>query len=112
MKTSLHEITLEEFSLYCISYEILPGQKLCFCCKNSICWVKKENENVDTEHENENKVIEIDGISHEIANYNVNQSLQILECSSLKVLQSDIEHYQLVKGRSRMLQQSFKMLYP
>ena len=27
VKTSLHEITLEEFRLYCIPYEILPGQK-------------------------------------------------------------------------------------
>ena len=28
VKTSLHEIPLEEFRLFCITYKILPGQKL------------------------------------------------------------------------------------
>ena len=46
-KTSLHEITLEEFRLYCIPYEVLLGQKLCFSCKSKVFFEKKENENVD-----------------------------------------------------------------
>ena len=29
VKTSLHEICLEEFRLYCVPYDILPWQKLC-----------------------------------------------------------------------------------
>ena len=89
MKTSLHEITLEVFRLYCIPYEILQRQKLCFHCKNKVFVEKRENENVDTEHENENEVMETDEISHETANDTVNQSLEMLECSPLKVLQSD-----------------------
>ena len=89
VKTSLHEITLEEFKLCCIPYKILPGQKLCICCKNKVFVEKKANENVDIEHENENEVMETDEISHEIANHIVNQSLQILECSPLKVFRSE-----------------------
>ena len=50
---------------------------------------KKENENVDIEHENENEVMETDEILHETVNDAVNQSLEFLECSSLKVLESD-----------------------
>ena len=67
VRTSLHEITSEEFRLYCIPYEILPGQKLCFHCKNKVLVEKKENENVDIEHENENEVMKTDEISHETA---------------------------------------------
>ena len=48
--------------------------------------------------------METDEISHETGNYTINQSLELLECSPLKVF-DQIEHYQLVKGRSRMLQQ-------
>ena len=106
VKASLHEITLEELMLYCIPCEILPGQKLCFRCKNKVFVEKKENENVDVEHEKENEVIETDEISHETTNDIVNKSLEMLECFPLKVLQSDR------KERSRMLQQSLKMLYP
>ena len=72
-----------------IPYEILPGQKLCFHCKNKVFVQKNENENVNIEHDNEHNVTEIDEISHETANDIVNQSLEILECSSLRVLQSD-----------------------
>ena len=54
VKTSLHKITLEEFRLYCIPCEILPGQKLCFRCKNKVFIEEKENQNVDNEHENKN----------------------------------------------------------
>ena len=89
VKTSLHEINLEEFRLYCIPYEILPGQKLYFRCKNKAFVEKKEIENVDIENENENEVMETDEISHETANNIVNQSLEIFECSPLKVLRSD-----------------------
>ena len=89
VKTSLHEITLEEFRLYCTPYEILPGRKLCFRYKNKVCVEKKENENVDIELETRNEVMETGEISHETANGIVNQSLEMLECSSLKVLRSD-----------------------
>ena len=41
---------------------------------------KRENENVDIEHENENKVMETDETLHETANDIVNQSLEMLEC--------------------------------
>ena len=87
MKTSLHKITLEEFRFYCIPYEILPRQKLCFCCKNKVFVEKKENGDVDTEHENENEVMGTNEILHETGNHIVNQSLEILGCSPLKVLQ-------------------------
>ena len=50
---------------------------------------KEENGNVDIEHENENELIETDEILHETANDIVNQSLEMLECSPLKVLRSD-----------------------
>ena len=86
VKTSLHEI---EFRLYCIPCEILPGEKLCFCCKNKVFVEKRDNENVGIEHENENEVMETDEILHETANDIINQSLEMLECSPLKVLQSD-----------------------
>ena len=76
----LYEITLEEFRLYCIPYKILPGQKLCFCCKSKVFVEKRENEKVDIEHENENKVMETDETLHETANDIVNQSLEMLEC--------------------------------
>ena len=80
VQTSLHEITLEEFRLYCIPYEILPRQKLCFRCKKKDFVEKKENENVeDIEHENENEAIDTDDISHETTNDIVNQSLAMLE---------------------------------
>ena len=55
VKTSSHEITLEEFRLYCIPYEILLGKKLCFHCKNKVFVMKKENEKVDIENENRMK---------------------------------------------------------
>ena len=86
VKTRLHEKTLEEFRLYCIPYEIQPGQTFCFCYKYKIFVDKKENENVNIEHENENNVMETDKISHEAANQFANQSLVMLECSYLKVL--------------------------
>ena len=89
MKTSLHKITLKEFRLYCITYEILPGQKLCFRCKNKEFVEKKENENVDTEHENDNDTMETDEILYETANDIVNQSLEMLERSSLKISRPD-----------------------
>ena len=57
-----------------------------FCCKNKVFVAKKENENVDIEHENENEVMGTDEISHKTANDIVNQSLEMLECSPLKVL--------------------------
>ena len=78
VKTSLHEITLEEFRLYCIPYEILPGQKLCFRCKNKVFVEKKEKEKVDIEHENKNEVMVADEILHETANEIVNLSFEIL----------------------------------
>ena len=45
-----------------------------------MCVEKRENENVDIEHENENKVMETDETLHETANDIVNQSLEMLEC--------------------------------
>ena len=42
VKTSLHEINLEEFRLCCIPYEILPGQKLYFRCKTMYLLRKKK----------------------------------------------------------------------
>ena len=57
-----------------------------FCCKNKAFVAKKENENVDIERENENEVMGTDEISHKTANDIVNQSLEMLECSPLKVL--------------------------
>ena len=50
---------------------------------------KKQNENVGIEHGNENEVMETNEILHETANDIVNQFLEILECSPLKVLWSD-----------------------
>ena len=83
MKTSLHKITLEEFRFYCIPYEILPRQKLCFCCKIKVFVEKKENEDVDIE----NEVMETNEILHETGNHIVNQSLEILGYSPSKVSQ-------------------------
>ena len=40
-------------------------------------------------YENENEVIETDEMLHELANDIVNQSLEIVQCSPLKVFQSD-----------------------
>ena len=57
-----------------------------FCCKNKVFVMKKENKNIDIEHENENEVMGTDEISHKTANDIVNQSLEMLECSPLKVL--------------------------
>ena len=89
VKTSLHEVILEEFRLYFIPYKILPGQKLCFCYKNKAFVEKKQNENVGIEHGNKNEVMETNEILHETANDIVNQFVEILECSPLKVLRSD-----------------------
>ena len=47
---------------------------------------RKESLNVDNEHENRNDIMETDSISHETANDIVSQSLEMLECSPLKVL--------------------------
>ena len=60
-----------------------------FDVKANICWEKRKSEYVDTEHENENEVMETDEISHETANGIVKQSLEMLECSPLKLLWSD-----------------------
>ena len=57
-----------------------------FCFKNKVFVMKKENKNIDIEHENENEVMGTDEISHKTANDIVNQSLEMLECSPLKVL--------------------------
>ena len=46
--------------LYTFFIPILPGQKICFCCKNKVFVEKKENENVNIEYENENEVMETD----------------------------------------------------
>ena len=64
-------------------------QKLCFRCKNKVFVEKTENENVDVEHENGSKVMEADEIWHKTVNDIINQYLQILECSHLKVLCSN-----------------------
>ena len=58
-------------------------------CKNKVFVEKKENKNVDIEHENENEVMVTGEISHEIGNDIVNQSLEMLESYPLKVLRSD-----------------------
>ena len=42
VKTSLHEITVEEFRLYCIPYEILPRQKFVFVAKTKYLSRKKK----------------------------------------------------------------------
>ena len=64
-------------------------KKIGFGCKNKVFVETKENENVEIKHENENEVMETGEISHETANDIVTQSLEILECSPLKVLCSD-----------------------
>ena len=87
VKTSLHEITLEEFRLYCTPFNLLPGQKLCFRCKNKLFTEKNETEYKETEGESEE--METDEISHETATDIANQSLIALECSPLKVPRSD-----------------------
>ena len=51
--------------------------------------MKKEYENVDIEHLNENEVMGTDEISQETANVIINKSLGMLECSPLKVLRPD-----------------------
>ena len=80
-----------------------------FVVKKKVFVEKKENDNVDIEHENE--VMETDEASHETANDIINQSLEMLECSPLKVLQSD-RTLTIGKRKIKMLQQSLKILYP
>ena len=82
MKTILSEITLEEFRLCCLPYEILLGQKLMFSLQKQSTFEKKENDNVDTQHENENEAMETDEILLVTANDIVNQSVEMLDCSS------------------------------
>ena len=72
VKTSLYEITLEEYKQFCASYRILPDQKVCFWCKNKI-FVK----NVDSD------------LLFEAGCSLVNQYLEIFDCSPLKVVRSD-----------------------
>ena len=72
VKTSLYEIKLEKYKQFCASYHILPGQKICFRCKNKI-FVK----NVDSD------------LLFEAGCSLVNQSLEIFDCSPLKVVRSD-----------------------
>ena len=84
---------------------------MCFHCKNKVFIEKKENENVDIEHKNDNEVMEPDETSYKTANDIVNQSLEILECSPLKVLRSD-RTLSISKRKTRMLLQSLKILYP
>ena len=85
VKTSLHEII--QIMLYTLWD--FTWTKIMFCCKNKVFVTKKENKNIDIEHENENEVMGTDEISHKTANDIVNQSLEMLECSPLKVLWSD-----------------------
>ena len=42
VKANLQEITLEEFGLCCIPYEVLPGQQLCIRCKTMYFLRKKK----------------------------------------------------------------------
>ena len=84
---------------------------MCFHCKNKVFIEKKDNENVDIEHKNDNEVMEPDETSHKTVNDIVNQSLEILECSPLKVLRSD-RTLSISKRKTRMLLQSLKILYP
>ena len=84
---------------------------MCFRCKNKVFIEKKENENLDIEQKNDNEVMEPDETSHKTAHDIVNQSLEILECSPLKVLRSD-RTLSISKRKTRMLLQSLKILYP
>ena len=72
-----------DYFVYLIKFYL---DKNCFRCKNKVFVEEKENENVDIEHENENEVMKTDEIWHETANDIVNQSLEMFECSPLKVL--------------------------
>ena len=84
---------------------------MCFHCKNKVFIEKKENENLDIEQKNDNEAMEPDETSHKTAHDIVNQSLEILECSPLKVLRSD-RTLSISKRKTRMLLQSLKILYP
>ena len=55
VKTILHVVTLEEFGLYCIRF--LQDKNYVFVVKTKKLLRKKENTNVDIEHENENEVM-------------------------------------------------------
>ena len=55
--------------------------------------------------------METDEILHETASDIVNQSLEMLEYSPLKVLQSD-RTLSIGKGKIKDVKQSLKMLYP
>ena len=55
------------------------GDNNCFCCKHNVFVEKKEYENVDIEHLNENEVMGTDEISQETANDIINKSLEMLE---------------------------------
>ena len=55
------------------------GTIIVFCCKHNVFVEKKEYENVDIEHLNENEVMGTDEISQETANDIINKSLEMLE---------------------------------
>ena len=65
VKANVHVISPEEFRLNCITYELLPGQKLCFCCKNKVFLEKEDKGSVEIRHKihNENEVMETDQIT-------------------------------------------------
>ena len=90
LKTSFHEITLEEYQQFCASYRILPGQTICFQCKNKI-FVKNVNsvENQNQEQETDEETVVTDDLSFEAVCSPVNQSLEMFDYSPLKVVRLD-----------------------
>ena len=88
VKTSLQEVTLEEYKQFCENYpNILPGKKLCFRCRIQL--FLKRDEGVENMVQEKELPMELDIVSFETANDLVNQCLESLDCSPLKVAQSD-----------------------
>ena len=87
VKTSLDEITLEEYEQFCTSYCILPGQKNVFGGKIKLNVDSVENQNQGQKTDEETVVT--DDLSFEAACSLVNQSLEIFDCSPLKAIRLD-----------------------
>ena len=80
VKINLHVLILEEFKQI-TQYKVLPGQKICRNCVNTIFKSEDADQNDDIE---EVMTGDSDQMPVEAAKELVNDSLEMLECSPLK----------------------------
>ena len=95
-------MTSEEYKQI-TQYKVLPGQKICRNCVKTIFKTEDADQNDDVE---EVMTEDSDQMSVEAATELVNDSLEMLECSPMKILRSD----RTLKLRKRKIESAISKL--